>query len=548
MKLSLPLAIYSLVLLAGMLLSLKLALVAWRRRAAPGAVALLLLELTAAWWMFCYLLPLPAMERSAEIFLRFRMIYFAVVLIPPAMLAFTVQYTGLRLSWKWRTVMPFMLEPAIVLLAVWWPGLQNAFFGSWRGRPGDGHFWGGILFWAHTAYSYSLLTVGFWLLLRQYRRESTLYRRQIKIMLLGMFIPVVFNLIAISGLFPADMDISPFGLVIGTGVMAVAIFRRGLLDLIPVARDKIIQVMHDGVLVVDTQDRVVDSNPAAVEMLDLGGKPLEGSSLRQLIPEWHLEQRAAHERHASVEITLDRSGKTIELRAIPLADSQHRHSGRLLVLRDVTAAKAASQALEQANERMRTQLLEIEMMQIQLREQAIRDALTGLFNRRYLEETMERELSQAQRNRQPLAVIMIDIDHFKSINDTYGHSCGDAVLRLLANLLLQKSRVGDVVCRYGGEEFVVILSATTLEIAAQRAEQWLADFAGSRLSFDGAESHCTMSAGVSVFPQHGTSEEELLGAADRALYAAKANGRNRVELATSHSVGVPAPEVAAPAS
>ena len=82
-----------------MLLSLRLALVAWRRRAAPGAVALLVLELTAAWWMFCYLLPLPGMERSAEIFLRFRMIYFAVVLIPPAILAFTMQYTGQRIKW-----------------------------------------------------------------------------------------------------------------------------------------------------------------------------------------------------------------------------------------------------------------------------------------------------------------------------------------------------------------------------------------------------------------------------------------------------------------
>lgn len=522
-------ALYGLVLWAGAVLSLALAGIAWQRRSAPGAVPLIVLSLAAAWWMFCYVVPLPAMSRSEALFLRFRLIFPGVVFIVPAMLAFGLQYTGRMTGFRWRILAPLLIEPAIVLLAVWWPGLQDAFFGSWRGRPEDGHFKGGPLFWAHTLYSYAILSVTYALLILHYRRESLLYRKQIRLLLIGALIPLAFNVITVSRVLAPNIDISPIGLALSAAVMAVALFRGGLLKLIPVAREKIIRVMRDGVLVVDSKGRVVDSNPAACEILDLGRKTIEGKPIADAFPYW--DSSAAGTGDARAEIYLAASDRYVELNAIPLADAKGASSGTLLVLHDVTAARTASNALEQANAQLRAQLLEIESMQNLLRQQAIRDPLTGLFNRRYLEETLQRELSQNQRDKKPMALILIDIDHFKEINDVHGHACGDAILRALGDLLLRKSRAGDAACRYGGEEFVVVLSGTTLETAVQRAEQWRAEFAGMSFPFQDTEVRAGFSAGIALFPQHGSSEDALLKAADRALYAAKAAGRNNVQVA-----------------
>jgi diguanylate cyclase (GGDEF)-like protein len=117
-------------------------------------------------------------------------------------------------------------------------------------------------------------------------------------------------------------------------------------------------------------------------------------------------------------------------------------------------------------------LTEIRELHLRLQEQAIRDPLTGLYNRRYLDETLERELSRAKREGYPLSLTMIDLDHFKLVNDTYGHPAGDEVLIALSTLLQSQAREGDIPCRYGGEEFVLVLPRMSLEVASQRAEQW----------------------------------------------------------------------------
>jgi diguanylate cyclase (GGDEF)-like protein len=167
-----------------------------------------------------------------------------------------------------------------------------------------------------------------------------------------------------------------------------------------------------------------------------------------------------------------------------------------------------------------------------LRNQSIRDALTGLFNRRYMEESLERELRRAVRNNQPVALLMIDIDHFKQFNDTFGHQAGDTLLRAFGNFLKQRTRGQDVACRYGGEEFVLILSDAAIEGACQRAEilrkeltELMVQHAGQPLAA------ISISIGVAACPKHGTTAEELVRAADQALYHAKVDGRDRVVVA-----------------
>ena len=169
-----------------------------------------------------------------------------------------------------------------------------------------------------------------------------------------------------------------------------------------------------------------------------------------------------------------------------------------------------------------------------LREQSSRDALTGLFNRRYMEESLDRELRRAAREGYSLGLIMADLDHLKAFNDAYGHAVGDAVLQAVGSFLLSAIRREDIACRFGGEEFVIILPKATLEETQRRAEvlrRGLAEIRVDALTPDGPA--VTMSAGVAAFPDHGAGVDVLLHRADEALYRAKAAGRNRVALAAT---------------
>jgi diguanylate cyclase (GGDEF)-like protein len=172
-----------------------------------------------------------------------------------------------------------------------------------------------------------------------------------------------------------------------------------------------------------------------------------------------------------------------------------------------------------------------------LRTQSVRDALTGLYNRRYLEEVLEREMRRAGRASQSLGILMLDLDHFKRFNDTYGHDAGDAVLREAAAFLLKNVRAEDFVCRFGGEEFVVILPTADVEGARTRAERLRSRMKELTILHQGKSlGMVTFSVGVAAFPAHGRSPKELMAAVDAALYEAKRGGRDRVAVASAHPV------------
>jgi diguanylate cyclase (GGDEF)-like protein/PAS domain S-box-containing protein len=167
-----------------------------------------------------------------------------------------------------------------------------------------------------------------------------------------------------------------------------------------------------------------------------------------------------------------------------------------------------------------------------LRDQSIRDPLTRLFNRRFLEESFERELQLAARKKQSVAVLFLDLDHFKRFNDTFGHDAGDVVLQSLADLFRNFFRATDICCRYGGEEFAIILPESTSQHAAIRANALNLEVKSLRLHYKNQPlGQLTLSAGVAAFPEHGSSSDELLKVADRCLYESKARGRDLVTVA-----------------
>jgi diguanylate cyclase (GGDEF)-like protein/PAS domain S-box-containing protein len=312
-----------------------------------------------------------------------------------------------------------------------------------------------------------------------------------------------------------------------------------MFDLMPIARSTVIENMSDLMLVLDTRNCLVDFNPAAQEVFGLGKIHSGGIPVTTLLEQGlDFLQHCKNERERG-EFTIGSAEhcRVYDVTFIPINARKKYFVGWMILMRDITTRKQAEDELRSAYTCLQTQLTEVEKLQIQLREQAIRDPLTGLFNRRYLEETLERELARAFRQQTLFTIIMLDIDHFKKVNDLYGHKAGDLILKNLGEYLLSHTRTEDIACRYGGEEFVLILPGMSLESAYQRAEQFRISFQAFRVKYNENEFGVTLSLGIAAYPEHSTSVEELVAMADLALYAAKAGGRNRTIIYKSTLVG-----------
>jgi diguanylate cyclase (GGDEF)-like protein/PAS domain S-box-containing protein len=212
------------------------------------------------------------------------------------------------------------------------------------------------------------------------------------------------------------------------------------------------------------------------------------------------------------------------VRGVPVMEKDGAVREWVGVCTDITERKRHEEELAAVQARM------VEV----LRAQAVRDPLTGLFNRQYLDETLTRELHESRRRKVPFSLAMLDIDHFKIFNDTYGHAAGDEVLKELGKLLRETVRASDIACRYGGEEFVLVLLDADLAAALPSVERICAEIKRKHCVYRGAAlPSISVSAGIAQYPVHGTSPEELLRAADKALYAAKNAGRDRIEIVSA---------------
>lgn len=287
---------------------------------------------------------------------------------------------------------------------------------------------------------------------------------------------------------------------------------------------RLFEAAQDGILILDAATgSITDVNPFMIEML--------GYSREEFIQKKLWEVGAFQDIKASQEAfeALQKDGY-IRYKDLPLKSkdgglipvefvSNIYWAGNERVIqcniRDITERKRAHEALLKSES--------------SLREQSVRDYLTGLFNRRYMEETLKRELIRALRKGLPLGIIMLDVDDFKRFNDTWGHAAGDAVLRDLSGFLLGHFRGEDIPCRYGGDEFVIILP-DALQMATYERARLICEHAKQlRLNFEGKPlGAVTLSLGVAGFPEHGSTSADLLREADRALYRAKHEGRGRV--------------------
>jgi len=237
-----------------------------------------------------------------------------------------------------------------------------------------------------------------------------------------------------------------------------------------------------------------------------------------------------------LEVTLRcLDGTFVTVVSSPMPMVYKEQAAILTALYDITERKRQEIELQKAHLLLQNNYREIAELQTKLQEQAIRDPLTGLFNRRYLEESIDREMARASREKFSIGMIMIDIDHFKQVNDIHGHMAGDLILQDLAKLLTGGIRAGDIACRYGGEEFLLILPKASKETTALRAEQWRTDFAVLKTVYGENVLQATISLGVAAYPEDGATAAEVINAADQAMYHAKRLGRNRVVRALAHT-------------
>lgn len=199
----------------------------------------------------------------------------------------------------------------------------------------------------------------------------------------------------------------------------------------------------------------------------------------------------------------------------------------IAVTRDITERKRVADQLHTMNEQLRLQLVEIEKLQAILREQAIQDPLTGLYNRRYMEESLKQEFARASRENHPFSVVMLDMDNLKTLNDKYGHAIGDVALKSLSKLLKDLTRTEDIVCRYGGDEFLIILHNAGEQVASARLREWNEKAKDINIAHEGNHLQVSFSAGTASYPTY-KSIDELIRVADKGMYDKKVERKQRV--------------------
>ena len=290
---------------------------------------------------------------------------------------------------------------------------------------------------------------------------------------------------------------------------------------------RLFEAAQDGILILDAQTgAITDVNPFLIKMLGYSREEFVERKLWEVGAFKDIEasqeafealQKNEYIRYEDLPLRA-KDGRLVD---VEFVSNVYLVGGEKVIqcnIRDITERKQAQDAL------LKSQAL--------LLEQSVRDHLTGLFNRRYMEETLERELLRATRKQLSLGIIMLDVDEFKHFNDMYGHGAGDVILRELGKLLLKHVRREDIPCRYGGDEFIIVLPDASQVVTSERAEYICKKAKQSHFQFEGqALEAVTLSLGLAVFPKDGSTSAAVLKAADDALYRAKHDGRGRVVMA-----------------
>jgi diguanylate cyclase (GGDEF)-like protein len=497
-------------------LAVALAITAFRRRDLAGwpAVYFGLAALAVAVYSWGYALEVSS--RTLEAVLTWTKIeYLGIPFIMPTWLLFSLALTGHE---KWitrRRVLALLVIPLVTQTAAFTNEWHHLYYVNPHLQPAGPFltltFEKGPLYWLNVLYDNVSLLFTTGLLAQMAARSAPAFRRQAAFFMLGTAIQWAGLAIYVAGYSPYNLDLSSLSMSLCSLVFAVGLFRYRGLDVVPLAHDVIFEHMGDGVLVLDALDRLIDFNPAGQAMLpELQKSAIGQPAAAVLRAHATLVEQIAASAPGPVELAVNGTGpvRYYQCQLSPVLDWRHKAAGKIVTLADYSQTR---------------QMLE------QLRDLAIRDALTGAVNRRHFAELAEREIERRRRHPSAIALISVDLDHFKRINDTYGHAAGDAVLQAVAALYLRMIRATDVLGRLGGEEFLLLLPETPPAVAQAIAERLRQALEQQTVTYEGQTMTVTASFGVTGLDHGGpVSLDALMRQADKAMYAAKAAGRNCV--------------------
>ncbi|MDD8025033.1 MAG: histidine kinase N-terminal 7TM domain-containing protein [Acidobacteriota bacterium] len=509
---------YTAILVAGSIILLMLALYTWFRRRTSITFPFVGLLAGAALYAFGYAWEL-ASTRIEGMLTWTRVEYLGIVVIPIFWLMIATLFAG-RSRWLSKPILAAMVGfSALTVVIIWTNPLHHLYHRS-LSLSTAGPFpllltEKGVWFWMFQIYVNLALAIGTMMLISALIRSSAAYRKQAALMVCGALIPWLGYAAYAFGISPYGLDTGPFGLILIGPLFALGLFRFRLLDLVPVARDAVFLGMTEGVIVLDDANRVIDCNPAARRLFPGLGSNAVGHPISEVLKRYPaacgLLNRSA-EPGAEIGIEIDGRLRYYQVRLSPIRNRRGRVICRALSFGDST---------EQTVLRKRLSSL------------ASTDELTGAANRRAFLEQGRREIARAKRSGHALSLIIIDLDHFKAINDRWGHAAGDAALVEACRRFKSGLRAGDTLGRHGGEEFAILLPETPPDQAVQAAERLRAALASESLPIGEAKPvNLTASFGVAGIAR--VSEETieiLVRAADQAMYDAKAAGRDCVRAA-----------------
>jgi diguanylate cyclase (GGDEF)-like protein len=457
-----------------------------------------------AWWAVADLLRVVIGPSSVQPIEAWTMPALALVVAGVRLGVHGATHPGRKISTP--DAVGFAAHPALTVIAASLPMVWDLV----AVRGADGAVVYGPIFWVNAAVTYSLFTVATFEMFKR-RHSSTIINGRTAPLIASIWsFPIVASIVTVVISGPAGIDLTAPSFALTSLLIWRVVVPIEMRQAVRITRAQVLEELADAVIVIGNQGQVLDANAAALRVV--GEKGPESAYIDK--PLGHVWPCIADAVSHTGEHDLTVHGKQVVLDVVisPLAEANGALAGRAVVLRDVTDAVVQRRELAQ----LRTELADL----------VVRDAVTGLHNRRYAEQTFPESLSRCVAKRVPMSIAIIDVDHFKVVNDTHGHPVGDRVLRELASVMLAQVP-SSTLARIGGEEFLVMLPGLTSEQALAHTERLRDACAHASVSTREGEIHVTVSAGVATTRDGTRSASALMDAADAALYRAKNEGRDR---------------------
>ncbi|MDP2120011.1 MAG: diguanylate cyclase [Hoeflea sp.] len=488
---------------------------------APGRIAFGLAAVASIWWIAMVVLRLNSVDLSDKILFS-RLAWFGIIAAPLFWSAGFLDHAGFSQVTRRVPIAIILTISALGGIAALTDGYHHWIYTGVinEERPTFSHGW---LFYVILGGMYLCMLLACLMSISQLKRAARLHRRQMVALLIATCAPWGCN--AAFVLFEFRLfndDPTPFAFSATVLAVLFAQHRGKLFIAPPIARDIIFSILPDPIVVLEPSGLVLEINPAAEKLTGFNAETV-GTKLPPSHPLMAFVARDTQTETRKPIVHFDAMEKIFEVSAQPL-ERWGRKGSVMVVLRDVTAREAAQKSLSDAGHALKLRLEENLRLQGQLEQQAFRDHLTGLFNRRHASTVIPPVISSASEDA-PVSLIVVDLDYFKQVNDRHGHDVGDKVLSTFAMILSDSLQGAEMAFRYGGEEFLVVLPATTRDQALERCSRWRREFATHTIA-ELKDVALSFSAGIAIAPQAGTSLTECAKAADIALYRAKISGRN----------------------